>query len=253
MKPLDLNHLYFDGRHYDLQNGDYEDDIPFYVKMAETYGEPVLELACGTGRIAIPLARKGWQITGLDPTESMLTEAKRKAVSADVTIEWFQGDCRDFALGKKFNMIFFPFNSIAVLHDLEDISGCFNCVRKHLKKHGRFIIDIFNPRFDILTRNPDERFPVTEYPDPAGNGQVVVTESNVYDCATQISHIKWYYKFGDAPEEIIEDLNLRIFFPQELDALLQFHGLEIDAKYGDFDETPFVSDSQKQLVVCRKR
>ncbi len=253
MKPPDLDHLYFDGQHYDMLTREFIDDIPFYSRMAKKYGQPILELACGTGRITIPLARKGWQVTGLDPTESMLTEARRKAASANVTIEWIQADCRDFELGKKFNLIFFPFNSIAVLHDSEDIAACFNCVRNHLKKNGRFIIDIFNPRFDILMRNPNERFPVTEYPDPTGSGQVVVTESNVYDRASQINYIKWHYKFGDAPEEIVEDLNLRIFFPQELDALLQLHGFEIENKFGNFDETPFVSDSPKQVVVCRKR
>ncbi len=251
MKPLSLNHLYFDGRHYDLQNGDYEDDIPFYVKMAETYGGPILELACGTGRIAIPLAQKGFQVVGLDAVPSMLEQAKKKSQGLD--IEWIDGDARDFELHKIFGLILFPFNSLAHLHDLESIAGCFTCVRKHLKADGRFIIDMFSPRLDILMRNPDERFPVTEYDDPDGRGHVVVTESNVYDRASQVNHIKWYYRIENQPEEHIEDLDMRIFFPQELDALLELHGFEIDKKYGDFSETPFDSDAEKQVIVCRKR
>ncbi len=251
MKPLDLDHLYFDGRHYDLQNGDYEDDIPFYVKMAETYGGPVLELACGTGRIAIPLAKKGFQVVGLDAMPSMLEQAKKKSKGLD--IEWIHGDARDFELHKKFGVILFPFNSLAHLYDLESISGCFACVRKHLIDDGRFIIDMFNPCLDCLMRDPLACFPVAEYTDPDRKGRVVVMESNAYDRATQINHIKWFYRIENQPEEHIEDLNMRIFFPQELDVLLKFHGFEIDKKFGDFNETPFDSDSEKQVVVCRKR
>jgi SAM-dependent methyltransferase len=245
--------LCFDGRHYDEQNKQVTDDIPFFLRQAKKYGEPILELACGTGRVTIPLAEAGMDIVGLDVHSSMLEHARKKAAAKGVAVEWVQADCRDFRLGKKFKTIIFPFNTISVLFDLESIEACLSCVRKHLLDDGRFIVHFFNARFDYLTRNPSERFPVAEYPDPNGNGQVVVTESNVYDTASQINHIKWYYRFENQPDEHVEELNMRIFFPQELDALLHYNGFVIDAKYGDYDETPFESRSLRQLIVCRKR
>ncbi|MFH1010790.1 MAG: class I SAM-dependent methyltransferase, partial [bacterium] len=166
---------------------------------------------------------------------------------------WIHADCRDFRLDRKFKTIIFPSNSIAVLYDLESIEACLSCVRNHLSDDGRFIIHYFNTRFDYLTRDPTERFPVAEYPDPDGKGQLVVTESNIYDTANQINHIRWFYKFENQAEEHVEELNMRIFFPQELDALLHYNGFAIDAKYGDYDETPFESTSLRQLIVCRKR
>ncbi|RKX25209.1 MAG: hypothetical protein DRP47_10135 [Candidatus Zixiibacteriota bacterium] len=80
----------------------------------------------------------------------------------------------------------------------------------------------------------------------------MITENNVYDPATQINHIKWYYKIGDA-EEIARELNMRILFPQEFDTLLHYNGFDIDEKIGDFDESPFESNSRHQIIICRLR
>ena len=125
-------------------------------------------------------------------------------------------------------------------------------MKRHLTDEGRFIIDIFNPRIDILIRDPLKRYPVTEYPAPDGRGKVVITENNVYDRDTQINRVKWYYHIGDRTEEAIEELNMRIFFPQELDLLLYYNGFTLEAKFGNYDETPFISSSPKQIVICHK-
>jgi SAM-dependent methyltransferase len=243
--------IYLDGRHYDLQHVGFTDDIPFYLKQARRLGGDVLELACGTGRITIPLAEAGVSITGLDRERGMLRQARAKAAEKSVSVDWEQGDCRDLDLGRKFNLIFLPFNSIAHLHDPESIRSCFEGVREHLSQGGRFIVDIFNPRLDMLLRDASERYPVAEYPDPDGGGTVVITENNVYDPATQVNHIKWYYRVGRSKAERVAELNMRIFFPQELDALLRAGGFEIEAKYGDFDESAFVSSSPKQIVMAK--
>ena len=243
--------LYADGRHYDLQHAGITDDIPFYLRQARELGGSVLEIACGTGRITIPLAEAGIDITGLGLAEGMLEHAKEKAARKGIDIDWVLGDCRSFDLGRRFNLIFFPFNSIAHLHDPDSIEACLACVRAHLSDEGRFIVDIFNPRLDILFRDASERYPVAEYPDPDGAGTVTVTENNVYDAASQVNHIKWYYRVGKGGEELVADLDMRIFFPQELDALLRSGGFTVEAKYGDFDESPFTSTSPKQITRVR--
>jgi hypothetical protein len=181
----------------------------------------------------------------------MLSVAREKAAAKGLLIEWIQADCRDFKLGKTFRLIFFPFNSVAHLHAREELEACLSCVKDHLDAEGRFIVDLFNPRLDILLRDPNKRHPVAEYPDPDGRGTVVVTENNVYDTATQINHIKWYYRIGDEKEERMVENNMRILYPGELDTLLHYNGFIIEGKYGDFDESPFTSNSPKQLIVCR--
>lgn len=251
LRPIDCEGLYRDGRHYDLVNRGQVADIPFYLKQIKKYGGPVLELACGTGRITIPIAEQVVQITGLDISPSMLAHARRKSSARGVEVEWIEADCCDFDLGMRFGLIFFPFNSIAHLQDLESIESCFACVKNHLRTEGRFIIETFQPDLRILTRDPEKRYPVTEYPDPDGKGTVIITENNVYDSATQVNRIKWYYRLKGETSERVELLNMRIFYPQELDALFHYNGFLIEEKFGHYDERPFTSAAPKQLVVSK--
>ena len=203
--------------------------------------------------MTIPIAEKGYNITGLDNSRPMLIEAKRKAKIKRLHIEWVNMDCRDFSLNKKFAFIFFPFNSIAHLQSIEDFEACFSCVKKHLAENGKFIIDIFNPKFSILERNSNSRYPVTEYTPHKNKNAVVITENNFYDKASQINKIKWYYKIGNQIEELLVEYNMRILFPKELDTLLYYNDFKIIEKYGNFDCSKFVSSSSKQLIVCNKK
>lgn len=246
---MDDNHIYLDGKHYDLQYKDFTQDISFWRKQARKYGAPILELGCGTGRITIPIAKDGFKVTGLDISESMLAEAKRKSFVEEVDVEWIHADYRDFSLGKQFGLIIFPFNSMNLLYNLEEIESCFSCIQRHLKPKGRFIIDIFNPRLDILLRDSTKRYPHATYPNPNGKGVVEVTENSTYDDAVQINRIKLYYKI-DSQKEKVDELNMRIFYPQEIDALLKYNGFTIERKFGDYDENSFKSGSQKQIIIC---
>jgi SAM-dependent methyltransferase len=241
---------YLDGRHYDAKMGSRNqfEDIPFYINKTKEYGEPVLELACGTGRVTIPLAEKGTSIMGLDLLNTMLKEAKRKSKEKGVKIEWIEGDMTDFNLDKKFNLILMPGCAFNSLLDLESVENCLTCVKKHLKPNAGFIFDAFNPNLNILVRDPSQTYPNAKYQDPDGRGLVIVTESTIYDKATQISNTTLSYSLAD--KLISNELKLRIFFPQELDALLKYNGFKIKAKYGDFDQILFTSNSIRQILIC---
>jgi SAM-dependent methyltransferase len=97
-----------DGRHYDALKT--QDDIAFYQAYAQQATGPVLEIGCGTGRVTIPLAAAGVDITGLDVSSSMLAEAKRKAQQQSLEIRWVQADGRNFELGQRYTLILMPFN-----------------------------------------------------------------------------------------------------------------------------------------------
>lgn len=252
MKPTDSQLIYSDGRFFDLESGSLAEDIPFYLEQARISGGPILELGCGTGRVTIPLSEAGFQVTGLDISRPMLDQARKKADQKGLDISWIEADCRDFHLGTKFGTIIFPFNGIAHIQDRESHEALFACVHEHLVTTGHFIVDWFNPSLEILLRGETQRYPCFEYDDPDGRGRVLVTEGNHYDRSTQINHVKWYYKIGDLPEETRE-LNMRILFPQEFDALLYYNGYEIVNKFGDHQGNPFESNSRHQLIVCRLR
>lgn len=226
-------------------------DVPFYLDLIAQHGGPVLELGCGTGRVSIPIAERGFEVTGIDIADQMLGVAKQRAAAKGVSIDWIHGDIRSFDL-RQFKIILYPANSLSHLLELESIEACLGCVRKHLVADGRFALSMFNPCLEVFLRDPNQRCTVGEYDDPHGRGRVIVAENNVYDRARQVNEIKWYYRFEKTGEEIVKNLAMRIYYPQELDALLHYNGLEIEHKYGGFDRRPFVSDSPLQVVVCRK-
>jgi hypothetical protein len=160
------------------------------------------------------------------------------------------GDVRDFSLDRQFSLIIFPANSIGHLLTLADFEACVASVRRHLLPEGRFVIDYFVPKMDLLLDKPDERGPFAEYEDPDGRGKIVVTESYVYEPHTQIKRVTTHHAIPGEPEERQGQLIIRMYFPQELDALLKYNGLTIKAKYGDYERAPFYAQSEKQLLIC---
>jgi len=251
MRQEKIADIYLDGRHYDQLFTNGSEDLPFWVSRANQYGDPVLELACGTGRITVALAQAGYYVTGIDNAEGMLREARKKSAEAGVEVEWIKADMRDFDLGKAFPLIILPANTLCHLLDLSDFEACLANVKNHLAPNGRFVIDVFVPNVALLINKHDERSLFSEYDDPDGRGRIVVTESYVYESDTQIKRIKTYHSIPGEDAEIEGELNMRIYFPQELDALLKYNGFVIEYKCGGYDQIAFDIESEKQIVVCR--
>ena len=247
--------FYSDAQRYDLVMGAYAsgDLLNFYCRQAARYGEPVLELACGSGRLTIPLAIEGINITGMDISEEMLDLAKSKASKSGAGIRFVQGDIRNFDFGEKFKFICIPAQSLSHLHTREEIEACFSSVRRHLAGEGRFLIELFNSSVKLLARESDRRYPIGQYDDPKGGSQVFVTAEVSYDAASQVNHIWYFFRDEGSSEETVLSFEMRQFFPQEIDALLWYSGFLIEHKYGSYDETDFSSTASKQLIICRPK
>jgi ubiquinone/menaquinone biosynthesis C-methylase UbiE len=247
--------LYSNARRYDLVMGAYasEDSLKFYRRQVDRYGEPVLELACGSGRLTIPLANEGATITGMDISEEMLDLAKLKASKSGASIRFIQGDMRNFDLGEKFKFIFIPAQSLSHLHTREEIEDCFSSVQRHLATDGRFLLELFNSSVKLLARESGRRYPINEYKDPGESHQVFVTTEVGYDAASQVNHIQWFFRDGGRQEEKVLALEMRQFFPQEIDALLWYNDFLIEHKYGTYDEEEFSSNAPKQLIICHSK
>src|SRR5882672_21378 len=245
--------LYRDGRHYDalIRNLGLA-DLPFYLEEAKRTRGPVLELACGTGRLTIPIAQCGVEIVGLDQSASMLAYARTKASDAAVggNIAWVETDCRKFELGRKFALIFMPFNSMQHLHDHASLTALFGNVRNHLEDGGRFVFDVFNPIIAILNRDLNQRYMERQYEDPDRRGTITLEQTAVYDDAAQINRITWYFSRPEEKDFRVEQLHLRCFFPQELDLLVHANGFAIEEKFSNFERQPFAGGGMKQVMVC---
>ena len=248
-----LTDIYEDARLYDALGAQQfgGSDLAYWRRQCARFGGPVLELACGSGRLTVPLAEQGVDIEGLDISPAMLALARAKSDARGLTLRWHLGDAADFTTDRRFSTVFLPNNSLAHLLTWRDLANCLGCVRRCLADGGRFLLDYFNPLLALLLRDPTARSPVAAFAHPETGESVVVTESNVYDTATQINHIQWFWRFEGRAEEVVSDLPMRVYFPQELDALLSHAGFVIEEKYGGYDLSPLTTASQKQLIVAR--
>jgi SAM-dependent methyltransferase len=223
---------------------------PYYVELARHRSGDVLELACGTGQLTVPVASAGLPIVGIDTSAPMLNTAKERAAAAKVSIEYLLSDMRNFDLGRQFGLIFIARNSLLHLHSTEDILAAFARVRLHLTPEGIFAFDIFNPNVRMLARPADQRFSVMQV-ETESFGTLSVDGTNDYDSATQVNRAHWYVSAQGKPDVWILPLALRSIFPQELPLLLAAAGFHLKSRAGDLDQTPFDSTSSMQVCLCQ--
>jgi len=155
--------LIYDANIYDGMNTNLI-DLPFYKHwMPKNKDARILELCCGTGRLTLPLAKEGYDITGVDYTPSMLEQAKIKAMEECLNIEFIEADMRTFELSVQYDLIFIPFNSIHHLYTNEDVFKTFKAVKRHLKKDGLFLLDCFNPSLQFIVESEKAQKTIAEY------------------------------------------------------------------------------------------
>ena len=253
MQKAETYRIYLDGRHYDRMLPGRDEVRRFLMARARKARGPVLEMACGTGAYALPLALEGVDITGLDLSPEMLAVAREKSRAAGAATEWVEGDMRDFHLGRRFQLVYLVGNAICHLLDRASLEGCLACVREHLSPGGRFVVSVFVPNQALLLRESRERETFAEYDDPDVRGRVVVSYDYRYEPDTQIKRHSTYHRFPGVADEVEGTLDMRMYYPQELDALLEYNGLEILEKAGGFAGEVFDGDAGMQVITLRVR
>jgi 2-polyprenyl-3-methyl-5-hydroxy-6-metoxy-1,4-benzoquinol methylase len=249
MKPLEGMDVYDDAIFYDREFADRAHDTAFFLRQAVSLGGPVLEVACGTGRITLPIARAGIEVTGLDVSRPMLELARRKAEVEQLPLTWLEQDCRDIRVPQTFALIFSATNAMQHLHDVESVSAFLGSARKALRPDGTLILDVFNPDMAKLARPPDTRYHHKSVVDEQGR-ELRVEASAHYDAATQILGFMLFYLSHGALTRT-KKVSMRCFFPEELLALCQLNGLKVVRRCGNYDEGAFTSQSPKQILFCQ--
>ncbi|WP_455640516.1 class I SAM-dependent methyltransferase [Parabacteroides sp.] len=241
--------LVYDANFYDGLNI-FLSDLQFYKKwLPQNKDAKILELCCGTGRLTLPIAKDGYNISGVDYTSSMLERAKVKASEVGLDINFIEADIRTLNLQEKFDLIFIPFNSIHHLYKNEDLFKSLKVVENHLKENGLFLLDCFNPNIQYIVEGEKEQKVIAEYTIVDGR-EVLIKQTMCYENATQINRIEWHY-FINGKFHSIQNMDMRLFFPQELDSYLKWAGFNIIHKFGNFEEEIFNNDSEKQIYVLR--
>ena len=241
--------LIYDANIYDGMNTNLA-DLLFYKRwLPKNKNARILELCCGTGRLTLPIANEGYDISGVDYTASMLEQAKVKASEGGLEVEFIEADIRTLDLPEKYDLIFIPFNSIHHLYKNEDLFQAFKVVKNHLKEGGLFLLDCYNPNIQFIVDGEKEQKGIAAYTTKDGR-EVLIEQIMKYENKTQINRIEWHY-FINGAFDSIQNLDMRLFFPQELDAYLEWNGFKILHKFGGFEEEAFNDNSEKQIFVCQ--
>jgi hypothetical protein len=146
---------------------------------------------------------------------------------------------RDFDLEERFALIMLPSNNLGHLHTLEDFESCVNSVKRHLLPNGVFVIDVFVPNLNLLHRYAEGEYTLDEYDGPHGEGRVCVTARSRYESATQIVRTKTFRKIAGQPD-VVGSLDLKMYFPSELEALVRGNGLNTVANTATMVGSPSV-------------
>jgi len=223
--------------------------VGFYLDLAEAAQKSVLELACGTGSILLPIAAQGIECEGIDLSSDMLAEARAKFEAKELSASLHVGDMASFSLSRSFGLIFIASNSLLHLHSADDIVRCFQSVREHLDHGGRFAFDVFNPSVQILAGADGMRREMQRFDDPE-QGEVRVDVEDRYDAVAQVTRGVWYFSTERKSDFRTVSVEIRSIFPQELPLLIEAGGFRLLERYGDFSGSPFTDKSRHQVCVC---
>jgi SAM-dependent methyltransferase len=224
-------------RIYDPWSRSVTEDIGFYVDHALASGGPVVELAVGTGRIAIPIARAGVPVIGVDASPGMLAVARETAVEAGVEqlLDLRVGDIADPPVPEQVDLVICPFRTLLHMQSEESKLGALQAARKLLVPGGTFVFDVFAPsREDIEETHGRwlEREPGIE-------------ELAVWDQATRTLSLSVRAAGAQAT------FGLHWLSATEWLQLLDEAELEVEALYGWFDRRPFEGE-EDMIFVCRR-
>ena len=234
---------------------DRTDDLPFYLEYAAKAGGSILECACGTGRLLLPLAREGYQVTGLDSSEEMLRVLRAKLRKEDPDtrkrVHLVQGDMRKFKLPTRFAMAFVGFSSFLHNVSVKDEEECVRCISEHLRPSGSLIVEVFNPD---LTR-PQQLVRLDKVKQ-RGNQTVLRFTAQEMDFKNQTMNCTNIYDFVNASDTVkrkVVHYPLRYIFKDELVGLLERTGYRIEAVYGSVNHEPFIATSPSIVCIAQKQ
>src|SRR5215468_29798 len=251
-------------KYYDEAYATKEDlvDRDFYVELAKRVGGPVLELACGTGRILLPIAREGIAIHGVDLSGAMLNvlrnNLKREPKDVRELVSVVEGDMRNFRSNRQYPLVIIPFRPLQHMYTVEDQLAALNTAAFHLEEDGVLAFDVFFPRFTSIESGIGEESLELEWPMKSEAGTIVrryvkkesVDKINQNFTATFIFRT---YKAGKLVKEETEPLKMSFYTYPHLRALFLLAGLEIVEEYGSFARTPLDNDARQMIFVLKRK
>ena len=244
---------------YDTVVADWPGEIDFYQELATeatASGGAVLELGCGTGRVAVRLAAAGARVVGLDFSNAMLAVAREK----QSTVRWVQGDMRSFDLGERFGLIIIPGHAFQNLVTAADQVACLESIGRHLDPGGLLVIHIDHQNLSWLGGLSGEGGGRLEedgsFLHPGTGRQIRTLQGWAYEPTTQTAIARTVWEEISDEGQVLDNwdsgsIRLHCVFRFEMEHLLARAGFTVEALYGDFSRQPLHDESSEMIWVVR--
>ncbi|MGB1148012.1 MAG: class I SAM-dependent methyltransferase [Alphaproteobacteria bacterium] len=199
-----------------------------------------LEFAVGTGRVALPLAKRGIEVAGIEYSWSMIQQLRKKDGGKGMTITI--GDMASAAVNDQFSLVFLVYNTIDNLTTQAQQAACFRNAARHLKPGGRFLVETLVP--------PIQRLPFgeTKLAFAADEDHWGI---DVFDTVSQ-QYTSNHIRFEEGGETKRLSIPFRYAWPSEMDLMAQMAGMELESRWADWDKSPFTHTSKSHVSVWRK-
>ena len=216
------------------------DQVGFLVRRAGA--GPMLELAIGTGRVALPVAASGVAVHGVEISEGMLGRLRDKAGGMEIKI--VAGDMTEFSLEARYPLVLLGFNTLFAPLEADEQRGIFHSVARVLEPEGVFVVECFIPDLGRFDRGQTVRVREVKL-------DRVVIEYSVHDPASQINRTMVEARWRDGRSAMFP-VAVRYMWPDEIDDMAAAAGLELAERYEWYDESPFTEDSPRHVSVYRR-
>ncbi|MGE7672919.1 class I SAM-dependent methyltransferase [Lysinibacillus sp. NPDC094403] len=232
---------------YDTLYENYKVDLHFIENLLKNNNDTIIELACGTGRLAIPLAKRGFDVYAIDIHEGMIQLAIEKAKKQDVHVNFTVQDCTQLQLPITSSFIYMTGNTFQHFLSNESQNALLQSVKKHLHPGGEFVFDTRNALLNELSI-------VDEYEESSVNSKgekLIIQHRDEYDPITQILNCRSINKLEHTTFE--DAIRLRYTYPMEMKRLLEQNGFELLHIYGSWNKSDLTKDSVSMIVHARLR
>jgi len=246
---------------YDQSVPDWPGELEFYKDLAaevKAKGGSLLEIACGTGRIAVRLAQHGVNVVGLDLSANMLAVAREKCKDLS-NLRLVQADMRAFDLGRQFDLVIIPGHSFQNMNTPRDQADCLTCIKHHLVPGGKLVLHLDYPDFAWLGGLTQDKGGVFEegekFRHPKTGNIVQAWRAWWFETSTQTATCQTRWEElddqGNAVRTIVKDpVPMHAIFPFEVEHMLAQVGFSVEAVYGDFFRNPLTDKSPGMLWVA---
>jgi SAM-dependent methyltransferase len=242
-------------RLYDWEHDPYVADVEVQVALARRFGGPVLELACGSGRLLAPLVQSGLDVTGVDNSPAMLERARERLSRLGLNAELHEQPMQSLQLGNtRFRTIVIGLDSFGLLTKREHQLQVLRCAREAITHDGRLVLDVANGNLRGANEPAEELLHDITAPDPETGRPITKFILRRPDVAEQVDDLLCFYDEQDERgylRRTTVELHLHWFTRNELELLLVSSGWQIAELYGNYDLEPYGPASDRLLVVAR--